>query len=118
MKSYTNVDEYIAWAPEQSRDLLKTIRQTISEEAPEAGEKISYGIPTFTMDNKYLVYFAGYENHVSIYPIPSGDKAFEKEITPYKAGKGTLRFALDKPLPLSLIRKVVKLHLTRFNKPK
>ena len=115
MSAYSTVDEYIAWAPEKTRELLKALRRTIRQEASEAGEKISYGIPTFTIKGKHLVYFAGYENHVSIYPIPSGDKAFEDEIAPYKAGKGTLRFALDKPLPFDLVRKVVKLHLARFN---
>lgn len=113
MDPYTNIDEYLANFSGETRKKLDTIRQLIKDEVPEAQEKISYGIPTMTIDGKYLVYFAGYEKHVSVYPIPAVDTDFEKEIVPYKAGKGTLRFELDKPLPLPLIRKIVQLHLMR-----
>ena len=98
------------------------MRRTIKTAAPEAGEKISYGIPTFTLNGKYLIYFAGWKNHISIYPIPIGDEAFNKEISQYVAGKGTLKFPIDKPMPLKLISKIVKLKvaeaLTRTDKKK
>ncbi len=108
MSKYENIDEYIANFSGDARDKLETLRQLIKETVPEAGEKISYGIPTFTLDGKYFIYIAGYSKHVSLYPIPAGDEAFEKELAPYVAGKGTVRFALDKPLPIPLIRKMVK----------
>lgn len=110
MKSKINsIDEYIKTFPEDTQKILKQVRRTIKTAAPEAGEKISYGIPTFTLNGKYLIYFAGWKNHISIYPIPIGDEAFNEEISQYVAGKGTLKFPTDKPMPLKLISKIVKL---------
>lgn len=108
MSSYTNADEYLANFSGETRSKLETLRNLIKEIVPEAGEKISYGIPTFTLNGKYSIYIAGYEKHVSLYPIPPGDEVFKKELSPYVAGKGTVRFLLDKPLPLPLIRKIIK----------
>lgn len=108
MQPYKTVDEYLANFSGATRSKLDTIRKMIKEAVPESKEKISYGIPTATIDDKNFIYFAGYGTHVAIYPIPSaGDSAFQKELDIYRAGKGTLRFALDKPLPLPLIRKVI-----------
>ena len=110
MKNKINsMDEYIDTFPEDIQILLKQVRQTIKAAAPEAGEKISYGIPTFTLNGKYLIYFAGWKHHISIYPIPRGDDAFNQEVAPYVSGKGTLKFPIDKPMPLKLIAKMVKL---------
>ena len=118
----SSIDEYIDTFPEDIQKILKQVRRTIKTVAPEAGEKISYGIPTFTLNGKYLIYFAGWKNHISIYPIPIGDEAFNKEISQYVAGKGTLKFPIDKPMPLKLISKIVKLKvaeaLTRTDKKK
>lgn len=110
-KSFTSIDEYIATFPEQVQAVLKQVRATIRATAPEAQEKISYGIPTFTLHGKYLVYFAGWKNHISIYPIPAGDQDFQQRISPYMAGKGTLKFPLDRPLPLGLVDEMVRLHI-------
>lgn len=107
--TFDSIDEYIAAFPEDTQKILEELRATIKAAAPEAGEKISYGIPTFTLNDKYLIYFAGWKNHISIYPIPTGSEAFNKEVSQYVAGKGTLKFLLDKPLPLKLITKIVKL---------
>jgi len=110
MKSKINsIDEYIDTFPEDVQPILKQVRRTIKAAAPQAGEKISYGIPTFTLNGKYLIYFAGWKHHISIYPIPVGDDAFNQEVAPYIAGKGTLKFTIDKPVPLKLITKIVKL---------
>ena len=110
MKSKINsIDEYIDTFPEDMQTILKQVRKTIKAAAPKAGEKMSYGIPTFTLNGKYLIYFAGWKHHISIYPIPTGDDAFHQEIAPYIAGKGTLKFPIDKPMPLKLITKIVKL---------
>ncbi len=108
MKSYKNVDDYIGIFPKDVQNKLKEIRQAIKDEAPEAREKISYGIPTATLNGKYFIYFAGFKNHVSVYPVTPAIEKFVKEIDKYRAGKGTLRFHLDKPLPMVIIRKVIK----------
>jgi uncharacterized protein YdhG (YjbR/CyaY superfamily) len=109
MKNKINsIDEYIDTFPEDIQAILQQVRRTIKAAAPEAGEKISYGIPTFTLNDKYLIYFAGWKHHISIYPIPTGDEAFRQELGPYISGKGTLKFPLDKPMPLKLITKIVK----------
>ncbi len=105
----SSIDEYIDTFPEEVQTILKQVRKTIKAAAPEAGEKISYGIPTFTLNGKYLIYFAGWKHHISIYPIPVGDDQLNQEIAPYVAGKGTLKFPIDRPLPLKLITKIVKL---------
>ena len=108
MQKYETTEEYLANFSGETRKKLDTLRKLIKDMVPEAGEKISYGIPTFTLNGKYFIYIAGYEKHVSIYPIPPGDEDFDKELAPYVAGKGTVHFALDKPLPLPLIRKMIK----------
>ena len=123
MKSkISSIDEYIETFPEDLQTLLRQVRKTIKAAAPKADEKISYGIPTFTMNGKYLIYFAGWKSHISIYPIPVGDDAFNQEVAPYVSGKGTLKFPLDKPIPLKLITKIVKLkvaeHSSRTDKKK
>ena len=106
-----SVDEYILGFPEETQLYLEQIRGAIKKAAPDAQEVISYGIPAFMMNKTYLVYFAGYKKHVSIYPVPKGDETFQKEISPFRAGKGTLQFTLEKKLPMRLITKVVKYSL-------
>ncbi len=118
MQSYKNVDEYLDNFSGETRKKLDTLRQLIKNMVPETGEKISYGIPTFTLKDKYFVYIAGFDKHISMYPIPPGDEAFERELAPYVAGKGTVHFALDKPLPLPVIRKMVKFTVERRKKMK
>lgn len=108
MKEYETVDEYLNNFSGEALDKLSTMRQLIKEEVPEAKEKISYGIPTFTIGGKYFMYIAGYQNHVSIHPLPKDDKKLDGDIKPFVAGKGTIRFPLDKPLPLDLIRRIAK----------
>jgi uncharacterized protein YdhG (YjbR/CyaY superfamily) len=110
-KKFTTMDEYITTFPEDVQGVLEKIRQTIRKTVPAADETISYQIPTFKLDGKYLVYFAGYKNHVSLYPIPSG-KEILKELAPYKAGKGTVRFPLDEPIPYDLVKKIVTFRLS------
>jgi uncharacterized protein YdhG (YjbR/CyaY superfamily) len=105
---FTSIDEYIASFPAETQKILEEIRATIKATAPDAKEKISYQIPTFELNGRNLVHFAGWKKHVSLYPIPAGDEAFEKKISQYVAGKGTLKFPLDEPVPLELIGEVVK----------
>lgn len=111
-----SVDEYISTFPKDVQKILEEVRGTIKAAAPEAEEKISYGIPAFTLNGKYLIYFAGWKNHISIYPIPSGSEAFNKQVSKYVDGKGTLKFPLDKPLPMKLITKIVKYRVAENSK--
>jgi uncharacterized protein YdhG (YjbR/CyaY superfamily) len=101
------VDEYIASFPPDVQNILQTVRATIRRAAPGSEETISYGIPTFTLDGRYLVYFAGWKRHISIYPIPEGDAALQKALAPYKHAKGTLRFPLNEPIHYDLIERLV-----------
>jgi uncharacterized protein YdhG (YjbR/CyaY superfamily) len=105
--SFNTIDEYIAQFPEDVQKKLKELRKVIKAAAPEAVERISYQMPTFRL-NGNLVHFAAFKNHIGFYPAPSGINAFESEISAYQSSKGTLRFALDKPLPLELVSKIVK----------
>jgi|SRR6185312_10292793 len=103
----TTIDEYIAAFPKNIQTLLEQMRTTIRKAAPEAKEAISYGIPTFKL-NGNLVHFAAFKNHIGFYPTPSGIEEFEKKLSVYKQGKGSVQFPLDKPLPLNLIARIVK----------
>jgi uncharacterized protein YdhG (YjbR/CyaY superfamily) len=105
--SVNSIDEYIGSHPGNVQKLLKQIRSTIKKAAPGSEEAIKYGIPTFIL-NGNLVHFAGYKNHIGFYPAPVGIEAFKEETAKYEAGKGTLQFSLDQPLPLDLISRIVK----------
>lgn len=105
---FKDIDEYISTFPENLKAKLEEMRHIIRNAAPEAVEGISYQIPTFKQNGSFVGYFAGFKNHISFYPIPHDNEQLTKEMSPYVAGKGTLRFSLDKPIPASLITKVVK----------
>ena len=104
---FASIDEYISMYPKDIQKLLGEVRTTIKAAAPEATEKISYQIPTFYLKGN-LVHFAAFKNHIGFYPTSSGTQAFEKELSVYDGSKGTVRFPIDKPLPLKLITKIVK----------
>ena len=85
---------------------------------PGAGEKISYQMPTVTVEGKPVVHFAGWKSHISLYPAPEGDDDLTRELTPYVAGKGTLKFPLNRPIPYELIERVAsRLYEERFGGP-
>ena len=105
---FSSVDEYIGTFPRDVQKILKQIRATIKAAAPDAKEKISYQIAAFELNGRNLIHYAGWKNHISVYPIPSGTEAFNKEVSQYAAGRGTVKFPLDKPMPLKLITKIVK----------
>ena len=107
---WADIDGYIASQPDELREKLELMRQTIHKAAPGAIEVISYQMPAFKA-NKVLVYFAGYKNHIGFYPTSSGILNFQKELTSYKTSKGAVQFPHDKPLPLILISKMVKFRL-------
>ena len=98
------VDEYLAGFPEEVRDVLEKVRQTIREAAPGAVEVISYGVPTFDLNGRHLVHFAGFKHHVSFFPTSSPIPVFEKVLTPYRTSRGTIQFPLGTPVPYDLIK--------------
>lgn len=102
------IDEYIAGFPKEVQEILEKIRMTLKKAVPKAEEGISYQMPTFYLKGQYLIYFAAYKKHIGLYPVPSGDAEFNKEISAYRAGKGTLQFPLNKPIPYKLISKIAK----------
>jgi len=104
---YSSIDEYISGFPEETQKLLRQVRASIKEAAPEAAETISYGIPTFTLAGN-LVHFAAFKNHIGFYPTSSGIEKFKEELSIYEGAKGSVKFPIDKPLPLGLISKIVK----------
>ena len=106
-KQYKNIDEYIAGFPENIQDILQNLRRVIHEAAPEAHETISYGMPAFRQ-NGIVVYFAAFKDHVGFFPKSSGVSTFSKELASYDTAKGTIRFPLDEPIPVNLIKKIVK----------
>ncbi|MFJ6535756.1 iron chaperone [Paenarthrobacter sp. NPDC091711] len=105
-ETHPTVDAYISAQPEATQRILQEIRRTIHAAVPDAGEMISYGIPTITIDGHYVVYFAAWVHHISVYPVPRGDEGLTTELAPFLSGKGTLKFPLAKPIPYSLIAKV------------
>jgi len=107
-KKVENIDDYISDFPGETQKYLNEMRELIRKLAPDSVESISYAIPTFSLNEKYLVYFAGFKNHIGLYPTPVGMEAFKEELSNYKKGKGSVQFPLNKPLPIALITKIVK----------
>jgi uncharacterized protein YdhG (YjbR/CyaY superfamily) len=105
------IDEYIAGFPPDVQEILQQVRLTIRQAAPEAQETISYQMPTFTLHGN-LVHFGGFKHHIGFYPVPSGIEAFREELAPYIAGKGSVRFPLDQPIPYDLISRIVAFRVT------
>jgi uncharacterized protein YdhG (YjbR/CyaY superfamily) len=107
MTKSKDIDEYIAGYPKEIKKLLEQFRATIKKAAPRAEEAISYGMPAFKL-NGMLVWFAAHAKHIGFYPRMSAIERFQKELSVYKGARGSVQFPLDKPLPLSLISKIVK----------
>ena len=112
MTTASTVSAYIAQAPPQTRKALRQRRRAIKADAPGITERISYRIPTFDLDGRYLLYIAGFKQHVSVYPVTAAMVAdCGDRIAPYRAGKGTLRFALDAPIPVRLVTRLARLRV-------
>jgi uncharacterized protein YdhG (YjbR/CyaY superfamily) len=109
-KTSTSVDDYIEDFPKETQELLQKMRSTIRKAAPKADEVISYGMPGYKQ-NRMLVWFAGFKHHIGFYPGVSGIENFEKELSPYKKAVGSVQFPIDRPLPLTLVRRIVKFRL-------
>lgn len=102
------VSHYLASFDNDKLKKLLIIRKIIQAEAPLASEGISYGLIGFKLNDKPLVYIGAFKHHIGLYATPSGHESFKKEFAPYKQGKGSVQFPLDQPLPLDLIKRVVK----------
>jgi uncharacterized protein YdhG (YjbR/CyaY superfamily) len=111
-KKPDTVTEYISSFPKETQEILKKIRATIKKTVPGMEETISYGIPTFNLHGQYLIYYAGFKKHISIYPAPRGDERFKTILAKYKGGRGTVQFPLDEPIPYSLLVRITK-HLAK-----
>ena len=106
---FTTMEEYISTFPEEIKAVLEHVRQAIHHAAPEAIETMSYGMPTFDLDDKHLVFFAGWKQHLSLHPLPAGDAAFQQELAHYTRAKGTIQFPLAKPIPYDFVERIVTL---------
>ncbi len=116
---FKDADNYIALFPESTQKMLQQLRSIIKKAAPAAEEVISYNMPAYKL-NGILVYFAGYENHIGLYPTSLPMQAFKEELTAYKTSKGAIQFSLDKKLPVDLIKRIVRFRIeqTQQQKPK
>ena len=106
-QGHATIDEYIRPFPSRVQDKLAEMRDAISAAAPQAQEKISYRMPTFYL-NGNLVHFAAHSKHIGFYPTPSAIEAFEDELSKYQYSKGAVQFPMDEPLPIGLIKKIVR----------
>jgi len=104
---FSNTDEYIAMFPENFQVILQKIRATIKKTAPAAEEVISYQMPTFKL-NGMLVSYAAYKRHIGFYPTASPIRVFKKELAKYKTSKGAIQFPIGEPIPLPLIKDIVR----------
>jgi uncharacterized protein YdhG (YjbR/CyaY superfamily) len=109
MTEYASIAEYIAAQPKAVQGALKKVRSAIRKAIPQATESLSYKIPTYKIDGRVVIYFAGWAKHYALYP--SGPKAiakFKKELAPYEISKGTIRFPLSEDVPVKLIAAIAK----------
>jgi len=104
---FHSIDEYISSFPVEIQKILEELRATIKAAAPDAEEKISYQMPAFALKG-VIVYFAAWKNHIGFYPTSSGTQAFKRELSIYESAKGSIKFPIDRPLPLDLISKIVQ----------
>lgn len=106
--SFGDVNEYISVFPEKTQKILQRVRRIVKKAAPKAEERISYQIPAYKLNGKYLVYFAAYEHHVAMYPLSSGMEKVIPGIEEYWSGKATAKFPLNEPIPFDLIQEIVE----------
>jgi uncharacterized protein YdhG (YjbR/CyaY superfamily) len=109
-KKFKNIDEYISTLPKEVQVILEEMRQAIRAAAPEAEEAISYQMPAFKQKG-VLVWFAAFKDHIGFFPTASGVEEFREELSGYETSKGTIRFPIDKPIPLDLVKKIVEFRL-------
>jgi uncharacterized protein YdhG (YjbR/CyaY superfamily) len=105
-----SVDEYLAALPEPSREILERVRRSIRRAVPRAEEGISYGMPVYQLDGEGVLWVAAWKKHFSLYPASRAIlEACEGDLAPYEIDKGTIRFPLSAPVPVTLIARIAKL---------
>ena len=115
-KKPKTIDEYLANVKPEHRKTLQKLRQTIQTAAPKAEECISYGIPAFRLNRCLLVFFGAWANHCAFYQGSASTlKTFQNELKKFETSKGTIRFSPDKPLPVALVKKLVKTRIAENN---
>ena len=107
------VDEYVAALPEDVRPVMERIRATIHAVVPDVGEKISYGMPTFTLDGLPLVHVAAWRKHIGLYPLPPLDGELAEAVAPYRAAKDTMQLKYAEPIPYDLVERLTAVILER-----
>jgi uncharacterized protein YdhG (YjbR/CyaY superfamily) len=110
MSKPTTISAYIKSAPKEAQPKLREIYICIKSAVPDANESLKWGMPAFSY-KRILVTFAGFKHHIGLYPTPSAVKKFEKNLTKYKTAKGSIQFPLEKPLPILLIKKIVRFRI-------
>ena len=113
--NFNTVDDYIASFPSNIQAILQEIREVIKLEAKDANELISYGMAGYKLNDKPLIYFAAFKNHIGIYATPTAHKAFQEELSKYKQGKGSVQFPFNQAMPLKLIRKMIHFKKQELN---
>ncbi|OQB05903.1 MAG: hypothetical protein BWY19_00682 [bacterium ADurb.Bin212] len=108
MNKYETVEKYIASQPSKQSEILQKIRELVKAEMPDAEEAMGYGVASFRLNGKPLLYYAAFKNHIGIYPVPKADGKLADEIKKYQTGKGTMQFILDKPIPYNFIKSLVR----------
>lgn len=103
----TTVDAYLAGFDADQRRALDELRALIRQCLPGSGDKISYQIPTVTLDGQAVLYFAGWKKHMSLYPVPDGDADYEALVAPYRAAKDAVHLRYDRPLPTEAVTRIV-----------
>jgi len=112
-----NIDEYISTFPKETAKILQQVRMAVSKAAPKAEETISYRMPAFRYKGKIIIYFAGYKKHIGLYATPAAHTAFQKELSVYKQGRGSVQFPLDQPMPLDLIKRIIMFKVKQQDEP-
>ena len=110
------IDDYLKKVDSPQKEALERIRKIVSETAPEAVEVISYGMPAFKYEGKYLIGFAPFKNHMSIFPASDPIEALKEKLGEFKLSKGTIQFTIDKPVPQSIIKELVQLRVKNISK--
>lgn len=114
MAKQQTIQEYISASPADIQEKLNKLYKFIKNLIPNAEESISYGVPTFKLKGKPVIYFAGYKNHISIYPFPSESKEFKVLSQKYVTAKGTIQFQNDEPIPFDIVEKITKFRLNNL----
>jgi uncharacterized protein YdhG (YjbR/CyaY superfamily) len=113
MAGAASIEEYVASLPEHVRPVMEEIRRVVHRVVPDAGETISYQMPTFTLDGRSLVHVAAWKKHLGLYPLPPMDAELAAEVAPYRGAKDAMQLRYDRPVPYELVARVIGVLLER-----